>query len=86
MNHEKKEIVLSGSVSDVSRPRVESGYGEQVTFAIDGAALLGLNCASRTGMGGQWVTGCRFRLFPRRETPQERLHNTQAVVVESRGM
>lgn len=39
MNHKEKEIVLSGSVTDVSRPRAES-HGEQVTFAIDEAVPL----------------------------------------------
>jgi hypothetical protein len=39
MNRKEKEIVLSGSVTDVSRPRAESD-GEQVTFAIDGAVPL----------------------------------------------
>ena len=60
MNHEKKEIVLSGSVSDVSRPRVESGYGEQVTFAIDGAVPLWAEVRVTNRHG--WAVGDRVSI------------------------
>jgi hypothetical protein len=57
MNHKKKEIVLSGRVTDVSRPRID---GEQVTFAIDDAVPLWaeVRVPNRNG----WVVGDRVSI------------------------
>jgi hypothetical protein len=54
MNDKKKEIVVSGRVTDVSCPRID---GEQVTFAIDNAVPLWaeVRLPNRDG----WVVGDR---------------------------
>jgi hypothetical protein len=59
MNHSEKEIVLSGSVTDVSRPRPESD-GEEVTFAIDEAVPLWAEVRVPNGHG--WVVGDRVSI------------------------
>ena len=60
MNQTKEEIVLSGSVTDICHPRMTSEYGEQVTFAIDGAVPLWaeLRVPNRHG----WVVGDRVSI------------------------
>ena len=57
MNHKKKEIVLSGRVSDVSSPQID---GEQVTFAVDNAVPLWaeVRVPNRDG----WVVGDRVSI------------------------
>jgi sRNA-binding carbon storage regulator CsrA len=57
MNRKKKETVLSGTVTDVSRPRVD---GEQVTFAIDGAVPLWAEVRVPNRHG--WVIGDRVSI------------------------
>jgi hypothetical protein len=56
----KKEIVLSGSVTDVSRQCVDLHYGEQVTFAIEGAVPLWAEVRVPNNRG--WVVGDRVSI------------------------
>jgi hypothetical protein len=59
MNHKEKEIVLSGSVAAVLRPRAGLD-GEQVTFTIDGAVPLWAEVRVANKHG--WVVGDRVSI------------------------
>jgi hypothetical protein len=54
MSH-KKEIILSGWVTDVSPASVGSGYTEQVTFSIEDAVPLWAEVRVQNRDG--WVVG-----------------------------
>ncbi|HEY7097381.1 MAG TPA: hypothetical protein VH437_11695 [Terriglobales bacterium] len=57
MNQKKKEIVLSGAVTDVSRPWID---GEQVTFGIEGAVPLWAEVRVPNRQG--WMVGDRVSI------------------------
>ena len=59
MNH-KKEMVLSGTVTDVSPASVASDYSEQVTFSIADAVPLWAEVRVQNRHG--WVVGDRVSI------------------------
>jgi hypothetical protein len=60
MNHQEKEMVLRGTVTDVSSPRYGLDCSEQVTFSIDGAEPFWAEVRLPNQHG--WVVGDRLSI------------------------
>jgi hypothetical protein len=60
MNHQEKEMVLRGTVTDVSSPRYGLDCNEQVTFSIDGAEPFWAEVRLPNQHG--WVVGDRLSI------------------------